>query len=152
MPITEGGRFTPNDRIVSPGVFSRENDLSGIAQGVADIGGVIVAPFAKGPGFSPTLVRSVSELESKFGVADGTLYGPYTAKQYIQEKGFATITRVGALTGYHQQYPWVIWAEEGTWIRDVDSGEMDPDLSVVDTSGIIFDLVDSNAISASTDF
>ena len=49
MPITEGGRFTPNDRIVSPGVFSRENDISGIAQGVADIGGVVVAPFAKGP-------------------------------------------------------------------------------------------------------
>ena len=89
MPITEGGRFTPNDRIVSPGVFSRENDLSGIAQGVADIGGVVVAPFAKGPGFSPTLVRSVSELESKFGTADGTLYGPYTSKQYLQEKGLS---------------------------------------------------------------
>ena len=51
MPITEGGRFSPVDRIVSPGVFTRENDLSGLAQGVADIGGAIVAPFAKGPGF-----------------------------------------------------------------------------------------------------
>ena len=53
MPITEGGRFTPNDRIVSPGVFTRENDLSGITQGVADIGAAIVAPFPKGPGFAP---------------------------------------------------------------------------------------------------
>ena len=29
MPITEGGKFSPEDRIVSPGVFTRENDLSG---------------------------------------------------------------------------------------------------------------------------
>jgi len=77
MPITEGGTFTPHDRIVSPGVFSRENDLSGLAQGVADIGGAIVAPFPKGPGFAPTVVTSVSELEEKFGVADGVYYGPY---------------------------------------------------------------------------
>ena len=55
MPIQEGGRFTPDNRIVSPGVFTRENDLSGVAQGVADIGGVVVAPFPKGPGFAPTL-------------------------------------------------------------------------------------------------
>lgn len=126
MPITEGGRFTPNDRIVSPGVFSRENDLSGIAQGVADIGGVVVAPFAKGPGFSPTLCRNVYELETWFGTADGTLYGPYTAKQYLQEKGFVTVCRVGALTGYHQRYPWVIWAEQGEWVRSADSGWLDP--------------------------
>jgi hypothetical protein len=37
MPIQEGGRFTPQDTIVSPGVFTRELDLSGITQGVADI-------------------------------------------------------------------------------------------------------------------
>lgn len=131
MPITEGGRFTPNDRIISPGVFSRENNLSGIAQGVADIGAVIVAPFAKGPGFSPTVCTSVSELENKFGVADGTLYGPYTAKQYLQEKGFITVCRVGALTGYHQNYPWVIWAEKGTWTRDVDAAWLNPTSSYV---------------------
>jgi hypothetical protein len=71
MPITEGGKFSPTDRIVSPGVFTRENDLSGITQGIADIGAAIVAPFAKGPGFSPTLVTSTAELEEKFGLADG---------------------------------------------------------------------------------
>lgn len=136
MPITEGGRFTPNDRIVSPGVFTRENDLSGIAQGVADIGGVVLAPFAKGPGFSPTLVRSVSELESKFGTADGTLYGPYTAKQYIQEKGFVTVCRVGALTGYHQKYPWVIWAEKGTWVRQQDSASLVAGSTILSQTGL----------------
>ena len=122
MPISEGGRFTPNNRIVSPGVFSRENDLSGIAQGVADIGGVVVAPFPKGPGFSPTVINSVGELEDRFGTADGTYYGPYTAAEYLKEKGFVTVCRVGALTGYHQKYPFVIYAEKGTWNRDVEGG------------------------------
>lgn len=126
MPITEGGQFTPHNKIVSPGVFSRENDLSGIAQGVADIGGVIVAPFPKGPGFIPTVCNSVGELEDKFGIADGTYYGPYTAAEYLKEKGFVTVCRVGALTGYHQKYPFVIYAEKGEWDRYEDAGWIDP--------------------------
>lgn len=122
MPITEGGRFSPVDRIVSPGVFTRENDLSGIAQGVADIGGAIVAPFPKGPAFTPTLIRDVTTLEEKFGVADGVYYGPYTAKEYLIERGFVTICRVGALTGYKQQYPFVIWALNGNYLRELACG------------------------------
>ena len=117
MPISEGGKFSPVDRIVSPGVFTRENDLSGLAQGVADIGGAIVAPFPRGPGFTPTLVRSVSELEEKFGVADGVFYGPYTAKDYLREQGQVTICRVGALTGYKQSNPLMIYAIPGTWAK-----------------------------------
>lgn len=152
MPITEGGNFTPNNRIVSPGVFSRENDLSGIAQGVADIGGVVVAPFAKGPGFSPTLVTSVADLNSKFGIADGTLYGPYTAQQYIQEKGFVTVTRVGALTGYHQKYPWVVWAEKGTWLRAPDSASLIAASSTISQTGLTFSTAGANSLSASTSF
>jgi hypothetical protein len=117
MPITEGGRFSPVDRIVSPGVFTRENDLSGLAQGVSDIGGAVVAPFARGPGFTPTVVRSVAELEEKFGVADGIFYGPYTAKEYLKEQGQVTVCRVGALTGYKQSEPLMIYAIPGTWAR-----------------------------------
>jgi len=117
MPITEGGRFSPVNQIVSPGVFTRENDLSGLAQGVADIGGVVVAPFAKGPGFSPTLITSVTDLEERFGVADGVYYGPYTAKEYLQEQGRVTVCRVGALTGYKQNNPLMIYAVPGAWDR-----------------------------------
>ena len=146
MPIQEGGRFTPNDRIVSPGVFTREIDQSGVAQGVADIGGVVVAPFAKGPGFAPTLVNSVTELEQKFGTADGTLYGPYTAKQYLQEKGFVTVCRVGALTGYQQNYPWVIWAEKGRWLRAPDLAVLSG--STISTSGLVWSTTAAN-LSAS---
>ena len=139
MPLAPGPtNFTPNSRVVSPGVFSREIDQSGIAQGVAEIGGVIVAPFSRGPGFSPTTCNTVAELEQRFGTADGTLYGPYTAKQYLQEKGFVTVVRVGALTGYHQKYPWFIWAEEGKWERVIESGWTNPTASFISPDGVYF--------------
>ena len=141
MPITEGGTFTPHDRIVSPGVFSRENDLSGLAQGVADIGGAIVAPFPKGPGFAPTVVTSVSELEEKFGVADGVYYGPYTAKQYLQEQGLVTVCRVGALTGYKQDNPFVIYAIPGYYTRNTESGSF-TSLGTANSSYIALDADD----------
>ena len=135
MPIQEGGRFSPQDSIVSPGVFTRELDLSGITQGVADIGAAIVAPFPKGPGFTPTLVTSVYDLETKFGIADGVYYGPYTAKEYLNEKGFVTVVRVGALTGYNQDYPLAIYAQKGTWNRNGDFGSLASGSSFLTPSG-----------------
>ena len=122
MPITQGGTWSPDPRIVSPGVFTRENDLSGLAQGVADIGAAIVAPFPKGPGFAPTLVTDSNTLQNTFGVPDGVYYGPYTAQEYLIQKGFVTVCRVGALTGYHQKYPFVIYAIKGQWNRAQDAG------------------------------
>src|SRR5208283_6184180 len=112
MPIQEGGTFSPSP-IISPGVFTRENDLSGVAAGVANIGGAIVAPFAQGPAFSPTLLTDVNTLANMFGNPDGIYYGPYTAAQYLQEQGVVTICRVGGLTGYQQNYPFAIWAVKG---------------------------------------
>lgn len=120
MAITEGGRFSPVQQIVSPGVFTRENDLSGLAQGIADIGGAIVAPFADGPAFFPTLIDNVPDLEEKFGIADGVYYGPYTAKEYLLQQGLVTVVRVGGLTGYWQKNPLVLYAEPGTWGRSND--------------------------------
>ena len=144
MPITEGGKFSPEDRIVSPGVFTRENDFSGIAQGVADIGAAIVAPFPQGPGFAPTLITSTADLEAKFGVADGVYYGPYTAKEYLKEKGFVTVVRVGALTGYNQNNPFVIWAEPGSWTRSGSAGAFNSASSYV--------LYDTNNLGATFDY
>ena len=124
MPITEGGRFSPVQQIVSPGVFTRENDLSGLAQGVANIGGAVVAPFAQGPAFYPTLIQDVATLESKFGLADGVYYGPYTSKEYLQEQGIVTVVRVGGLTGYWQKNPLVLYAQPGQWLRNSDAGAL----------------------------
>ena len=127
MPIQSGGKFKPDPNIVSPGVFTRELDQSALAQGVANIGGAIVAPFPKGPAFSPTLVTDQTTLQTLFGVADGVYYGPYTAQQYLAEQGQVTICRVGALTGYKQNNPYLIYARSGSWDRisldlDVEPG------------------------------
>ncbi len=139
MPIQEGGQFTPTNTIVSPGVFTRENDLSGIVQGVADIGAVVVAPFSRGPGFSPTLVTNTADLEEKFGIADGTFYGPYTAKEYLNEKGFVTVCRVGGLTGYDQRFPIAIYAESGAYTRNVDQASLVSASSFLIPSGSLAD-------------
>ena len=122
MAITEGGRFAPTQNIVSPGVFTRENDLSGLAQGVSNIGGAIIAPFADGPAFFPNTITDVSDLETRFGVADGVYYGPYTAKEYLLQQGIVTIVRVGGLTGYWQKNPLIVYAQPGIWDRNVDKG------------------------------
>ena len=137
MPIQEGGTFSPDSHVVSPGVFTRENDLSGVASGVADIGGVVVAPFAQGPAFSPTLLTDVNTLQSKFGAPDGIYYGPYTAAQYLQQQGLVTVCRVGPLTGYWQRYPFHIYAVKGYYTRNGSAGTLNSGSSFVYFSGSV---------------
>ena len=93
------------ERIVSPGVFTRENDLSFLAQGVGEIGAAFIGPFKQGPAFIPTIVRTQSEFEDIFGTPDGTYYTEYAVQRYLQEAGSATIVRVGGIGGYHQVAP-----------------------------------------------
>jgi len=99
------------EKLVSPGVFTRENDLSYIAQGVGAIGGAIVGPFKQGPAFKPTIVTSQSELTDIFGAADGTYYTELTAQNYLRETGLVTICRVAGIGGYEQQNPIAIKLE-----------------------------------------
>ena len=58
------------ERIVSPGVFTREKDLSFLPQGVADIGAGIIGPTKKGPAFVPTIVNNFQQFEEMFGGLD----------------------------------------------------------------------------------
>ncbi len=88
------------EKIVSPGVFTRENDLSFLSQGIGEIGAAIIGPFAKGPAFVPTVVNTQSEFESIFGTPDGTYYTGYTVQNYLREAGTVTIVRVGHVGGY----------------------------------------------------
>jgi hypothetical protein len=122
MAIEQNGNYSPSERIVSPGVFTREIDQTFLAQGVAAIGGVVVAPFNKGPGFSPTVINSEADLTSIFGDPDGVLYGPYTAQQYLRQQGQVTVCRVGGLGGYEQKDALVISAIPGQYARFVESG------------------------------
>jgi len=93
------------ERIVSPGVFTRENDLSFLAQGVGEIGAAFIGPFKQGPAFVPTIVRTQSEFEDKFGTPDGTYYTDYAVQNYLREAGTATIVRVAGVGGYQQAEP-----------------------------------------------
>jgi len=93
------------EKIVSPGVFTRENDLSFLSQGVGEIGAAVIGPFHKGPAFVPTIVNTQSEFEQIFGTPDGSYYTGYTVQNYLREAGTVTIVRVGHQGGYTQTVP-----------------------------------------------
>ncbi len=101
------------ERIVSPGVFTRENDLSFLAQGIGEIGAAFIGPFKQGPAFVPTIVRTQSEFEEIFGTPDGTYYTEYAVQNYLREAGVATIVRVGGIGGYQEAAPIGIFASGG---------------------------------------
>jgi len=88
------------EKIISPGVFTRENDLSFVQQGVAQIGAAIVGPTVKGPALIPTQVFSYSEYQALYGDSfkSGSNYYQYltsiTAKEYLKHGGPATIVRI----------------------------------------------------------
>lgn len=82
------------ERILSPGVFTQENDQSFIAQGVAQIGAAFVGPTVKGPAFVPTKVSSYSEFNAIFGPETADSYVPYTVKNYLRSGATATVTRI----------------------------------------------------------
>ena len=89
------------ERIVSPGVFTRERDVSFLPQGVAEIGAAIVGPTVKGPAFVPTTLTSFSEFENTFGGLDTRFYVPYTVQEYFDNGAPAvTIVRVLGIGGY----------------------------------------------------
>ena len=98
------------ERIVSPGVFTRENDLSFLSQGIGEIGAAFIGPFKQGPTFVPTIVRSQSEFEEIFGTPDGTYYTDYAVQNYLREAGVATVVRVGGVGGFVQAAPLAIVA------------------------------------------
>ena len=93
------------EKIVSPGVFTRENDLSFLSQGIGEIGAAVIGPFKKGPAFLPTVVNTQSEFEEIFGTPDGSYYTGYTVQNYLREAGTVTIVRVGHQGGYTQTAP-----------------------------------------------
>jgi hypothetical protein len=101
------------DKIVSPGVFTRENDLSFLQQGVANIGAAFIGPFLEGP-LVPTIVNSQAEFQTLFGAADGTYYTPLAVQNYLREAGTATICRVAGVDGYTETAPLLLTATSGS--------------------------------------
>ena len=99
-----------NERIVSPGVFTIEKDLSFLPQGVGAIGAALIGPTLKGPAFVPTIVNGYSDFVTKFGGTYEQSYLPFTAKSYLTNAGTATIVRVLGSGGYSAKHPLAIVA------------------------------------------
>ena len=88
------------EQIISPGVFTRENDLSFLPQGIGQIGAAIVGPTVKGPAFVPTVLRSFADFERKFGPLSNETFVPQTVREYLRNAGTVTVCRVLAGGGY----------------------------------------------------
>jgi phage tail sheath protein FI len=56
------------ETIISPGVFTRENDISFVQPAAAAVGAAIIGPAVKGPVEIPTLVTSYNDYSRKFGL------------------------------------------------------------------------------------
>ena len=83
------------ENIISPGVFTRENDLSFLPQGIGQIGACIIGPTVKGPAFVPTVIRrGFAEYEARFGSYSKDTYVPLTVRNYLRNAGSVTIVRV----------------------------------------------------------
>jgi hypothetical protein len=92
------------ERIVSPGVFTREKDLSFLPQGISEIGGAFIGPTSRGPAFVPTTVSNFQEFEDMFGGLNKSYYTPYAVREYLKSAGSVTIVRVLGLGGYTNDY------------------------------------------------
>jgi len=88
------------EKIVSPGVFTRERDLSFLPAAIGEIGAAVIGPTVKGPAFEPVIIESFKEFEQVFGPKSLETYVPYTVEQYLKSAGKVTIVRILGLAGY----------------------------------------------------
>ena len=91
------------ETLISPGVLTRENDLSQITQGPVTVGLALVGPTVKGNPNVPTVVTSYSDYVNRFGgsfVSGGASYEFLTsiaAYNYFQQGGSSIlVTRVAS--------------------------------------------------------
>jgi len=88
------------EKIVSPGVFTNEKDLSFLPSGVAQIGAAIVGPTPKGPAFVPTVIRTYDDFAALYGDTEGNYYVPYAVKSYLKSASVVTVVRIVHEGGY----------------------------------------------------
>ena len=89
------------ENIISPGVFTRENDLSFLPQGIGQIGACVIGPTVKGPAFVPTVIRrGFAEYEARFGSYSKDTYVPLTVRNYLRNAGTVTVVRILGGGGY----------------------------------------------------
>ncbi len=140
------------ERIVSPGVFTREKDLSFLPQGIGEIGAALIGSTVKGPAFVPTQVDSFQKFQQVFGGLTEDSYLPYTAQAYLEDAGTATIVRVLGQDGYTLENPIVLTvsSSDGAKVAAIihPTTQITSDTNVFDKS-TISDHLDATSVSAS---
>jgi len=92
--------------VISPGVFTQENDLSYLPRGVGNIGAALIGPTVKGPIMIPTKVNSYSDYVKTFGETIESASGTYqfltshTAKEYLNHGNSLTVVRIASGSDY----------------------------------------------------
>ena len=87
--------------MISPAVFTNENDQSYLPSGISEIGAAVIGPTPKGEAFVPTTIESMTDYNIKFGTSDGNSYVPYTVRNYLKNASSMTVTRILGLDGYN---------------------------------------------------
>ena len=95
------------EKIVSPGVFTKEIDQSFLPAAVGDIGAALIGPTVKGPALVPTVVSSYAEFTEKFGntFKSGSqifqYFTSHAAEAYLKSGNKLTVVRIldGAFSG-----------------------------------------------------
>jgi hypothetical protein len=90
------------EAIISPGVYTNENDQSAVTQGPIEAGAAIVGPTVNGIPYVPTLVTTYSDYVAKFGTtfqsgANGNFeyFTSLAAKNYFDNGGTTLlVTRI----------------------------------------------------------
>ena len=88
------------EKIISPGVFTKEVDQTFLPAAISEIGAAVVGPTVTGPGMVPTVVTSYSEFQTRFGDSfkSGSDYYQYltshTAENYLKHASQMTVVRV----------------------------------------------------------
>ena len=88
------------EKIVSPGVFTKEIDQSFLPAAVGDIGAALIGPTVKGPAMVPTVISSYAEYQEKFGSTfkSGSNTFQYltshTAESYLKNGNRLTVVRI----------------------------------------------------------
>src|SRR5579859_1401689 len=114
-------------RLVSPGVFTRELDLSFLGQGVGSIGAALIGTTTQGPAFVPMTVQNFAQFSQFFGTGslDPNHMLGYAARAYLKNSATANVVRVlgpaGRIAngqvvtpGYSADSTWAVQASSGT--------------------------------------
>ena len=90
------------ERIVAPGVYTKEIDQSFLPGAIAQIGAAIVGPTTKGPALVPTQITSFSDFTKIFGSYSDESYVPFAVNEYLRNGGnVITVTRLLYEDGYN---------------------------------------------------